>query len=84
MKKAKGVQHSVVDNEIRFENYLAAYKENREFVHEVRGFRSRMHEVITYATNKRSLTCYDDKRSWLDDNFSVAYGHWRTKRPRID
>ena len=44
--------------------------------HKVRGIKSKNHNIGTYASNKTSLSCYDDKQYILHDgNDTLAYGH---------
>ena len=44
--------------------------------HLIRGIKSKNHNLGTYETNKRSLSCFDDKRyilkNWIN---TFAYGH---------
>ena len=44
--------------------------------HTMRGIKSKNHNLGTYETNKRSLSCFDDKRyilkNWIN---TLAYEH---------
>ena len=42
----------------------------------MRAIKSRKHELVTYESNKRSLSDFDDKRYILDDEINtLPYGH---------
>ena len=42
----------------------------------MRGIKSKNHNLGTYETNKRSLSCFDDKRYILKNGINtLAYGH---------
>ena len=40
------------------------------------GIRSRKHELVTYIGNKKSISCFDDKRYILSDGIiTLPFGH---------
>ena len=42
----------------------------------MRGIKSKKHELVTYESNKRSLSDFDDKRYILSDGINaLPYGH---------
>ena len=44
--------------------------------HLMRGIKSKNHNLGIYETNKRSLSCFDDKRYILKNGINtLAYGH---------
>ena len=44
--------------------------------HTMRGIKSKNHNLGTYETNKRSLSCFDDKRYIFKNGINtLAYGH---------
>ena len=44
--------------------------------HQMRGIKSKKHNLRTYKTNKISLSCFDDKRYILRNGIETfAYGH---------
>ena len=44
--------------------------------HQMSGVRSKKHELATYASNKKSISCFDDKRYILSDGINtLPYGH---------
>ena len=84
-KRAKGVQRSVVENEIGLEDYESVVcGDVMECVKDVRRFSSNSHVVHTIKTNKRALCALDDKRAWSSNLSSLPYGHYTlpSKRSR--
>jgi len=76
-KEAKEISKTVVKKEICFSDYKKVLFESTELHHHVKAIRSVHHRVGTYDINKKSLSCYDDKRYILDDGInSYAYGHY--------
>ena len=72
--KAKGI--SIKQCNIVHESFKRIYLENTiERLPQVR-IRSINHQLYTIESNKVALKCLDDKRYWLDENKSVAYGHY--------
>ena len=44
--------------------------------HQMSGIRSKKHELSTYISNKKSISCFDDKRYILSDGINaLPYGH---------
>ena len=40
------------------------------------GIKSKKHELVTYTSNKKSISCFDDKRYILSDGINtLPYGH---------
>ena len=74
-KRAKGVQKAVVKNIIRHQDYVDVVESAVPLYANVRGFRSHSHVISTETTNKRALSLFEDKRAWVDENRSYAYGH---------
>ncbi len=79
-KTAKGVQSSVKENEIIYEDFDRVLKHDRdedyELTHQQRTIRAYNHELFTIFQNKKSLSCYYDNRYLLNDGISsYAYGH---------
>ena len=64
-------------------NWLIGYDEfedtcsNKKAIrHKLRAIKSKKHELVTYESNKRSLSDFDDKRYILDDGINtLPYGH---------
>ena len=51
----------------------------------MRGIKSKNHNLGTYETNKRFLSCFDDKRYILKNGINtLAYGHKDIKMINLD
>ena len=75
-KVAKGIKKSVIKKELVHELYKKVLLESKELHHKMNCIRSKNHEIYTYEINKKSLSCFDDKRYILDNGIeSLAYGH---------
>ena len=67
----KGHNSYIRNNE--FNNTLFNRKTLR---HQMSGIRSKKHELVTYIGNKKSISCFDDKRYILSDGIiTLPYGH---------
>lgn len=82
IKRAKGVQRSVVQTEITFEHYKLAFLDFREYSHQQRRFHSSLHKIYTINQLKRTLSFFEDKRAWTSANYSVPYGHYSLGKSR--
>ena len=79
-KKAKGVKKSVVQNQIKYEQYLECIEERKVLICNMKQIRSYDHQLYNISMNKLGLSPYDDKRYILNDGIStLPYGHWRIK-----
>ena len=77
-KKAKGIKKSVINGDIKHENYMETLFDGKQMRHKMKSIRSKNHVISTYNINKVSLSCFDDKRFILEDGIkSLAYGHYR-------
>ena len=79
-KKANGIKKSVVEREIKFNDYrkslFGTTKEKMQQTTSFNTIRSYQHELYSITQNKIGLCSFDDKRYILDDNISTyAYGH---------
>ena len=79
-KKANGIKKSVVEREIKFNDYrkslFGTTKEKMQQKTTFNTIRSYQHELYSITQNKIGLCSFDDKRYILDDNISTyAYGH---------
>ena len=61
---------------IKFDEYKDT-RTNKEVIRDnMRGFKSKNHEIFTYESNKISLCDFDDKRYILPDGIhTLPYGH---------
>ena len=79
IKTAKGVNKTVILNDLKFLTYLNCLQENKITQHEYRYIHSMGHVVETYTQCKVTLSPFDDKRFLLDFINLVPYGHYFCK-----
>ena len=61
---------------IEFQEFYDTLFKKNILRHTMRGIKSKNHNLGTYETNKRSLSCFDDKRYILKNGINtLAYGH---------
>ena len=72
--KCKGI--NLKQTNILFESYLKAYENGCATMVEQERIGTKNHQLMTITTKKKALDPFDDKRHWLDENKSVAYGHY--------
>ena len=61
---------------IEFQEFHNTLFQKKILRHTMRGIKSKNHNLGTYETNKRSLSCFDDKRYILKNGINtLAYGH---------
>ena len=61
---------------IEFQEFYDTLFKKKILRHTMRRIGSKNHNLGTYETNKRSLSCFDDKRYILKDGINtLAYGH---------
>ena len=59
-----------------FQEFFDTLFKKKILRHTMRGIRSKNHNLETHKTNKRSLSCFDDKRYILKNGINtLAYGH---------
>ena len=73
---AKGVQKSVICNDLRFSTYLNCLWNNEVKEHNFKTIRSMKHSVATYTQSKIMLCPFEDKRYLLDAINSLPYGYY--------
>ena len=77
MNKAKGVQRSVVEKTITFNDYLDCLRNNSSLKRVQRGIRSIHHNIRTERSNKIALSANDDKRHLiLGQTDTLPHGHF--------
>lgn len=76
MKRAKGVNSSVVKRILRHKDYLHCLQNQQRLTHKMTRIGSVGHKIFTIEQQKTSLSPYDDKR-WItsDGITSLPYGH---------
>ena len=61
---------------IEFQEFYDTLFKKKILRHTMRGIKSKNHNLGTYETNKRYLSCFDDKRYILKNGINtLAYGH---------
>ena len=75
VKVAKGVKKSVINNDLKFSNYMECLVEEGTMEHSFRCIRSNQHCVHTLDLKKKTLSGFDDKRFLLNMIDSVPYGY---------
>ena len=76
-KVAKGVNKAVIKKVLNHSHYKRVLFEQKAMLHEMYRIQSHKHRLSTLKINKLSLTDYDDKRYFLNETESYAYGHFR-------
>ena len=79
MKMAKGVKKSVIENDIKFSNYLNCLVNEQVLEHNFKCICSQNHEVNTLHMHKKTLCGFDDKRFLINMIHSVPYGYKNMK-----
>ena len=73
VKIAKGVKKPVIQNDLRFVDYVDCLCQSSTLEHAFRSIRVR-HDVFTFHQQKKTLSSFDDKRYLEDSIHSVPYG----------
>ena len=61
---------------IEFQEFHDTLFQKKILRHQMREIKSKNHNLGTYKTNKKSLSCFDDKRYNLRNGIEIfAYGH---------
>ena len=61
---------------IKYDQFKDTHSNKKVIKLNMRGIKSKKHEIYTYESNKTSLSFYDDKRYILDDGINkLPYGH---------
>lgn len=81
IKKAKGVQRTVVKKDLRHELYKQCLDEHEQMKHKQIVIRSYGHQMGVYEQNKTSLSPLDTKKWIAADGITTrAFGHYLTAR----
>ena len=75
-RKAKGVIRDVVRNRLQHERYKEVYEQGVDIREKQRRIGSKNHQLYTMETDRMALSRRDDKRHWVANNQSLAYGHY--------
>ena len=76
MRVAKGLQKSVIFNDLRFSTYLNCLWNNEVKDHNFKIICSMKHSAATYTQSKIMLCPFEDKRYLLDAINSLPYHHY--------
>ena len=79
---AKGIQRAVIAK-LRHDDYRAQLETPTENTQGNRRIGTQLHQLYTFATKKRGLCAYDDKRYMVDNVNTLAYGHHRIPVPHV-
>ena len=61
---------------IEFQEFYDTLSQKKIFRNTMRGIKSKNDNLRTYESNKKSLSCFDDKRYILNNGINtLAYGH---------
>ena len=75
-KTCKRVKKDVIKKNISHSNYEDVLFNNKQILHKMKTIRSDHHRLSSYQLNKKSLSCFDDKRYILEDGItSYAFGY---------
>ena len=74
-KKEKST-HKGHNSLIKYEEFKDTHFNKKAIRHKMRGIKSVKHELVTYESNKRYLSDFDDKRYILSDGINtLPYRH---------
>ena len=73
VRRAKGLSKQLV-RAMSHAEYRRAYETKAQSYVQMTILRSHLHSVNTVKMRKRGLSAWDDKRCWLEANFSVPHG----------
>ena len=80
IKRAKGISKSVV-HRMNHYDYKDVLENQTESSIDMTTLRSKRHTVTTHTLRKRGLSAWEDKRCWLEPNFSLPHGHYASGVP---
>ena len=72
---AKGVPKATIKNSTCFMDYYQTLMNETSTTVEFNCIRSKNHELYTLGINKMGLSPFENKRHYLDNVSSLAYGH---------
>ena len=75
VKIAKGVKKSVIENNLKFSNYLECLLCEQSYEHDFKCICSSRHSVHTLRMKKKTLSSFDDKRFLLNMMHSIRYDY---------
>ena len=78
-KKAKGIPTNKLNKNLDLKKYKETLNGSKLEHIQYQAFRSTKHEIYTISQSKTALSKYDDKRFWITNTSSLAYGHVNIK-----
>ena len=76
VNKNKKSIYKVHNSHIKYDKFIDTHSNKKVIRHNMNGIKSINHILVTYESNKISLTAFDDKRYILDDGINtLPYGH---------
>ena len=73
MKKSAYKGHN---SDIKYDEFKDTHSNKKVITHDMRGIKSKNHNITTYEKNKISLSAFDDNQYILDDGINtLPYGH---------
>ena len=81
-KVAKGVNRSVIRRKLKHQMYKDCLLKKRLYTHHMMRIQSNKHQLSTCKMNKISLSPFDDKRYFVSETSSYAYGHFKIDQNR--
>ena len=82
IRRAKGISRVIVKN-MKHQEYYETYKQHKETYVQMTILKSTEHTIHTTTFRKRALSCLEDKRCWLNSNFSLPHGHVNSPIPPL-
>ena len=76
-KKCKGTAKHVVKRQLMYDDFNKVLETNEVIHKSFNSIRSKNHKIYSITTTKVSLNSYENKRYWISDRDSLAYGHWK-------
>ena len=68
--------HKGHNSSVKYEEFKDTHSNKNVIRHKMRGIKSKKHQLVTYESNKTSLSVFDDKRYILFDGINtLPYGH---------
>ena len=74
IKRAKGISKHIV-RRMKHDIYREAFEDKKTTRVQMTIIQSKQHTLQTTNFNKRALSAWEDKRSWLNENESLPHGH---------
>ena len=82
-KKAKGVKRATVAKVLNHDKYKCAYIQKKALYVKQRRISSKNHFLSTIDFTKKSLSAFENKRYWVNANYSLPFGHYSLNQTNI-